>query len=345
MAIFTPLQGTGGMSDATINAMLQSGDPGLVQQANDYIAAREQEIKERGADKGILGAISNLFGFSKLAAAEPNQQKFSNQFSVTQPSQFSFKPEPIIPDNVMAGSLLQDVVDTPTREFGQIRGGPESGDFGVRGLPQVQDLPVDFSELDDLEAQDAEYLDLIQKAREAESPGILQNIINNTLIGRGLDFLQDQFQYRGAGPSITGTPLAQFAFRNQLARDPSFNIAAALDKQNALGGYYSDFARGQRQLAGRFSNLLDRARSGKTFSERNLLGISRALGTPLTRDDISNIESGAYNLNTGDGPSGAGTFTAESLSRGFDSEEGPVGGGTGTMSASDFSDDTAGTPF
>ena len=57
MAIFTPLQGTGGMSDTTINAMLQSGDPNLVKQANDYIAAREQEIKERGADKGILGVI------------------------------------------------------------------------------------------------------------------------------------------------------------------------------------------------------------------------------------------------------------------------------------------------
>ena len=129
------------------------------------------------------------------------------------------------------------------------------------------------------------------------------------------------FQYRPAGPSITSTPLAQFAFRNELARDPSFDIGAALDKQNALGGYYSDFARGQRQLAGRFSNLLDRARSGKTFSERNLLGISRALGTPLTRDDISNITRGVFDLNTGEGPSGAGTFTAQSLSKGFDSEE------------------------
>ena len=55
--------------------------------------------------------------------------------------------------------------------------------------------------------------------------------------------------------------------------------------------------------------------------------------------------SGAYDLNTGDGPSGAGTFTAESLSQGFAGEEGPAGGGTGTMSASDFSDDTPGTPF
>ena len=283
MAITSVLGGQGRISDATLTAMLNSGDQNLINQANDYIEGARKEAEELGKNKGVLGLISDLFGFSKLAAAEPNmpsKQKFSQQ--------------------------------SPTREFGIIRAGqPE---LGIKGAPAVQDLPVDFSELDDLEAQDAEYLDLIQKAREAESPGILENIINNTLIGRGLDFLQDQFQYRPADASITSTPLAQFAFRNQLARDPSFNIAAALDKQNALGGYYSDFARGQRQLAGRFSNLLDRARSGKTFSERNLLGISRALGTPLTRDDIGNITQGDYNITPG-------TFTAESLSKGFDSEE------------------------
>ena len=148
-------------------------------------------------------------------------------------------------------------------------------------------------------------------------PGAIAGSLTGLL--KGGDLFNDP--YIGADSSITGTPLAQFVFRNQLARDPSFNIGAALDRQNALGGYYSDFARGQRNLAGRFSNLLDRARSGKTFSERNLLGISRALGTPLTRDDIGNITSGAFNLNTGDGPSGAGTFTADSLSKGFDSEE------------------------
>ena len=158
---------------------------------------------------------------------------------------------------------------------------------------------------------------------------LLDYIGGGGIIGNALDFLGDQFQYRGAGPSITNTPLAQYAFRDELRRDPNFDIAAALDKQNARGGYYSDFARGQRQLAGRFSNLLDRARSGKNFSTRNLLGISNALGMGVTQDDINNIVSGAYNLNTGDGPSGAGTFTAKSLSDGFAGEEGPVGGGGG----------------
>lgn len=60
MAITTPLKGTGGISDATINTMLQSGDPDLIKEANKYVAAREKEIKERGADKGILGIVADL---------------------------------------------------------------------------------------------------------------------------------------------------------------------------------------------------------------------------------------------------------------------------------------------
>ena len=54
MAIMTPLGGTGGISDATINTMLQSGDRDLINKANEYVAQREKEIKEREADKGIL---------------------------------------------------------------------------------------------------------------------------------------------------------------------------------------------------------------------------------------------------------------------------------------------------
>ena len=36
MAIISPLAGTGGISDGTINAMLQSVDPNLIKQANEY---------------------------------------------------------------------------------------------------------------------------------------------------------------------------------------------------------------------------------------------------------------------------------------------------------------------
>ena len=110
MAIMTPLGGTGGISDATINTMLQSGDRDLINKANEYVAQREKEIKEREADKGILGIVADLFGFSKLAAAEPNfntGQNYSNRFSVTSPPQFETKPEVIVPGNIdMAESVF-----------------------------------------------------------------------------------------------------------------------------------------------------------------------------------------------------------------------------------------------
>jgi len=126
MAIFTPLKGTGGISDATINAMLQSGDRDLVKQANEYVAGRKQEIEERGADKGILGAISNLFGFSTLAAAEPDmpsKQKFSNQFSVTQPPQFEMRPEVNVPGNIdMANSVFAEYPYSDEKSTGIIEG-------------------------------------------------------------------------------------------------------------------------------------------------------------------------------------------------------------------------------
>lgn len=112
MAIMSPLQGTGGISDGTINAMLQSGDPNLISQANEYISSKEQQAEELGTNQGILGTLSDLFGFSTLAAAEPNQpvgQRNSLQFSVTQPSQFTFKPTPIVPGNIdMAGSVFKN---------------------------------------------------------------------------------------------------------------------------------------------------------------------------------------------------------------------------------------------
>jgi hypothetical protein len=216
------------------------------------------------------------------------------------------------------------------------------GDITTFDIPR-DDIDMDaYSDSELMESDTTSSKGILDLLAEGGSK-VLDFIGQGGIIGNVVDSLGDMFQYRGADPSITSTPLAQFAFRNQLARDPSFDIGAALDKQNALGGYYSDFARGQRQLAGRFSNLLDRARSGKNFSTRNLLGISNALGMGVTQDDINNIVSGAYNLNTGDGPSGAGTFTAKSLSDSFAGEEGPVGGGTGTFGtstndASTFSD-------
>ena len=127
MAITSVLGGQGRISDATLTAMLNSGDRDLINRANEYIEGAKKEAEERGTDKGILGIISDLFGFSKLAAAEPDMfnNQSNNQFSVTQPSQFDFKRAQLLdPTNIMRGSVVENVVDTPIREFGNIRGIP-----------------------------------------------------------------------------------------------------------------------------------------------------------------------------------------------------------------------------
>lgn len=72
-------------------------------------------------------------------------------------------------------------------------------------------------------------------------------------------------------------------------------------------------------------------------------GISKGLGFLKDKFFGGNDGDGG-----GDGPNiNPGTFTKESIDQSFAGEEGPTGGGesTATASASDFSDDTAGTPF
>ena len=191
------------------------------------------------------------------------------------------------------------------------------GDIRTFDIPKQEQDDTDLMQYSDSELMESDTSSpkgILKLLTEGGSK-VLDFIGRGGIIGNVVDSIGDMFQYRGADPSITSTPLAQAVFRNELAKDPSFDIGAALDQQNALGGYYSDFARTQRQLAGRFSNLLDRARSGKSFSEKNLLGISRALGMGIqSMDDIQDITRGDYGITPG-------TFTADSLSRGFDSEE------------------------
>ena len=78
--------------------------------------------------------------------------------------------------DVMRDSIVEDVVDTPTREFGDMRVGRP--DQGIYGSPAVQDLPVDFSELDDLDAdaENEEIQNLIEQAQREERRGALETL-------------------------------------------------------------------------------------------------------------------------------------------------------------------------
>ena len=200
----------GDISNKTFDAAINSGfnpytgeelKPGEAQQLQNE---RNQRTESKG---GILNAISNLFGFSKVAAAEPNMplssQEFSNQFSVTQPPQFGFKQEPIIPGNVMADSVMRNVVDTPTREFGDIRAG--FAEQGIFADPKVRDMPLDLEELDYRETsaeEDEESAALLEQALREERRADLdklrsfgQDVTGRTILANVL---------RGAGTMVGG---------------------------------------------------------------------------------------------------------------------------------------------
>ena len=207
----------------------------------------------------------------------------------------------------------------------------KQGDIRTFDIPK-DDIDMDaYSDSELMESDTTSKKGIVDLLMEGGSK-VLDFIGSGGIVGNVVDSLGDMFQYRGAGPSITNTPLAQYAFRDELRRDPNFDIAAALDKQNALGGYYSDFARGQRSLAGRYSNLLDRARSGKNFSRRNLLNISKALGMGIENmDDIDDIRSEEH------------TSELQSRSSGNVEVDLPTSDDPGTVGGSSFDAETGGT--
>ena len=93
-----------------------------------------------------------------------------------------------------------------------------------------------------------------------------------------------------------------------------------------------------RTLATIFAPPVGIAMNLQALADRGKLtsGLNRILGSRSS----ANVELGLE-------PQMSDIFTAQSLSDSFAGEEGPgaVTGSTGTMSASDFSDDTPGTPF
>jgi len=204
MAITSVLGGQGRVSDATLTAMLNSGDQDLINRANNYIEGAKKEAEELGKNKGILGVISDLFGFSKLAAAEPpSSQEFSNQFSVTRPSQFDFKPEPIRPGTALTDSVMKDVIDTPTREFGDIRAGfPRQGIFGnVNINPELTEE------------------ELIQKFLQTEGGDIETDpFVQQNIFQKGLNFLRETPSARVGLGAILGGPAGALAgfFANKI---------------------------------------------------------------------------------------------------------------------------------
>ena len=100
------------------------------------------------------------------------------------------------------------------------------------------------------------------------------------LIGKGLNYLKDQFQYRGAeGPAWNPQTGEMLSIEDQ-------------DKMNALGGYYSEPARYSRRQDKRVNDMLARQAAGKNFSLKNLqrlqsLGYGRQEVVPQTVTNVT----------------------------------------------------------
>ncbi len=77
------------------------------------------------------------------------------------------------------------------------------------------------------------------------------------LLERGLGAISSQFENRPLGAAVIDE------FGNVYDEEE-------LNKQNALGGYYSEAARSARRRTARIENMLERKRRGKKISEKNL---------------------------------------------------------------------------
>ena len=310
------------VSDDTINALLQSPDPSMVALGQQYKDEKAQQDKELGRDEGIMGAISNIFGFGSAQGAEPGTgQRYNNQFSVTQPSQFDFKGAQLFdPTNMMRGSVVENVVDTPTREFGTIRAGqPELGIFGA---PQVQDMPVDLEELAALED------DVIEQQLAAASRGegetffdrlkdiggnVLDYIKGGGIIGKGITSLANFRDAIGTrlGPASYGTSQAAF---NAMTPSQQRAVGNIYGPGGIMQGYnvVSAFGRGPAgAIQNRIDNILGRKAAGKSFSAKNLAELQAAAGQVGGGDDSGSGSS--YDSATG-GTFGSSVDDASSFS-------------------------------
>ena len=321
MAIFTPLQGTGGMSDTTINAMLQSGDPNLVKQANDYIAAREQEIKERGADKGILGVISDLFGFSKLAAAEPdmpNSQEFSEQLRKEQADIYDSGQR--YSDQLAPGPY--GIVKIDDRMFNDYFATNRYEDFsprvGVLTSPQVQDVPVDLEELGaPFPVEEYFQDDIIEQQLAAASRGegetffdrlkdiggnVLDYIKGGGIIGKGITSLANFRDAIGTrlGPASYGTSQAAF---NAMTPSQQRAVGSIYGPGGIMQGYNAVSAFGRGPI-GSIQNRID-----------NILG-RKAAQTAASRQKLADLKNALTNLGGG-GDSDAGYSPGQDAGMGF----------------------------
>jgi len=197
------------------------------------------------------------------------------------------------PEVPRGGSIFSD------RQFDQIRAGqPE---LGIFGLPKVRDLPIDFSEFDDLES------DIIERQLAAASAGegetffdkfrdiggsVLDYIRGGGLIGRGITSLGNML-----GDTFKGS-----RFYNPRTASGNRLFAPGSRAGDRVG-------LGMRRDAASISRMLNRLSQGKPIGENRLADLQRKFG--LEGIDVSGMaDSIAESAQTGYGGFGSAEAAA-----------------------------------
>ena len=143
--------------------------------------------------------------------------------------------------------------------------------------------------------------------------GIISAATGIPFIGQGLQAFSNQFENRPLGAAVVDE------FGNVYDEE-------ALNKQNALGGYYTEAARSARRRTNRINRMLERQKLGKKISLKNLRELQ---AQEKKQEEIRQAAAAA--MQAQNRAEGKGGYQA---GYGSDFMEGPAGAGTG-MGASD----------
>lgn len=255
-----------------------------------------EELQQKQGDQSGLFSI-----FAPLQASEVDPNNPPSMLptgAMDRETPFGDRLQPTIPSG---GSIFSN------REFGQIRGGPESGDFGVRGISRVQDLPVDLEELAALDD------DIIEQQLAAASRGegetffdklrdvggnVLDFIKGGGFIGRGITSLANTF-----GDAFKGS-----SFYNPRTASGNRLFAPGARVGDEVGLNF-------RRDVNSFANMLNRLSQGKKIGENRLADIMSRRG--LTGIDVGGMaQSIRDSQDTGYGGFGSASAAAAAAASG-----------------------------
>ena len=145
-----------------------------------------------------------------------------------------------------------------------------------------------------------------------------------SLLEKGLGAISSQFTDRPLGAAVIDE------FGNVYDEEE-------LNRQNALGGYYTDAARSARRRTSRIANMIERQRMGKKISEANL---AKLLAQEKAQEAARQAAADAMQAENKD--KGTGGYQS-SFAQDSDFMEGPSGAGTGLGASDKGGSDTMGS--